>query len=339
MTSNRIIVTGGTGYIGSHTVVALQQAGFEVIIIDSLERSHESVLERIELITGHRPQFYHADMRDGKALTEVFNKESDIAGVIHFAAYKAVGESMQIPFEYYQNNITSLINLLSEMRTHKIPNLVFSSSCAVYGDSEILPVTESMPLGIPTSPYGNTKKQCEEIIRDSAAECGIQSINLRYFNPVGAHPSALIGEWPVGAPNNLFPYVTQVAAGKREKLTVFGNDYPTPDGSCVRDYIHVTDVAEAHVIALQRLLKGQNPQRVEVFNLGTGTGVSVLEILETFEKVIGKKVNYVIGPRRPGDVAAVYADPAKAEKELGWRAKESLESMVSSAWKWEQQLA
>jgi UDP-glucose 4-epimerase len=335
----KILVTGGTGYIGSHTVVELQLSGFEVTIVDSLEKSHEEVIGRIEKITGRIPAFYQADLRLPGELENILAEESSFDGVIHFAAYKAVGESMEKPLEYYNNNLISLLNLLNAMRGANIRRLVFSSSCAIYGNTEILPVKEDMPTGVPTSPYGNSKKMCEEIIRDSAAKCNILSIALRYFNPVGAHESALIGEWPIGLPGNLLPYITQVAAGKRKELAVFGNDYPTPDGSCIRDYIHVCDVARAHVLALERLLKESKPSfGMEVYNLGTGEGHSVLEIIAAFEQYTGVKIPYNIKERRPGDVAAVFADPSLAGKVLNWQARETLQSMMESAWRWEQTL-
>lgn len=334
----KILVTGGTGYIGSHTCVELINAGYEVVILDSLENSFASVLSGIENITGKKPVFYQVDLRDNQALEKVFQEEKEIVAVIHFAAYKAVGESFKHPLKYYSNNLVSLINLLQIMGKFNCTDLVFSSSCTVYGDSEILPVTEAMPTQRPTSPYGNTKKVCEEIIQDVIKISPLNSICLRYFNPVGAHPTAEIGEHPVGTPNNLVPFITETAIGIRAEITIFGDDYPTKDGTCVRDYIHVVDIAKAHVLAIERLLKKRNKVSFEVFNLGTGHGFSVLEVIKAFEDATGVKLNYKIGHRREGDIAAVYADTTLANQELGWKAQEPLTHMMQSAWKWQQKL-
>jgi len=336
----KILVTGGTGYIGSHTVVELQKEGFEVVIVDNLSNSNVEVLNGIEKITGIRPAFENIDCLDYVSMDRMFEKHNDIKAIIHFAASKAVGESVEKPLLYYRNNIVSLINLLQLMPIHKVKNFVFSSSCTVYGQPDVLPVTESAPIKPALSPYGNTKQISEEIIRDTihANPC-YQSIILRYFNPIGAHPSAEIGELPLGVPNNLLPFVTQTAMGLRKQLQVFGNDYNTPDGSCIRDYIHVVDLAKAHVIAVQRMLDKNLKKHVETFNLGTGRGLSVLEIIETFERVNGVKVPYRIVDRREGDIEKVWADPSYANNELGWTAKETVEETLRSAWAWEQNLA
>ncbi len=334
----KILVTGGTGYIGSHTVVELIQSGYEVIIIDSLKNSYIQVLDGIERITGSRPEFIKIDLTDYQSLDMFFNANSDIEGIIHFAALKAVGESVANPIDYYHTNITGLLNLIQCCRKYNINNFVFSSSCTVYGQPDTLPVKETSPVIKPESPYGNTKRICEEILEDCSKAYRLKNISLRYFNPIGAHESANIGELPIGAPNNLVPIVTQVAAGLREKLTVYGNDYPTPDGTCIRDYIHVVDLAKAHVIALRRILENKTKSDCEYFNLGTGNGFSVLQVIESFERNSGMKLNYVIGERRPGDVIEIYADTSFANNELGWRAEESLDSMVSSSWKWQQRL-
>lgn len=337
--SQKILVTGGTGYIGSHTVVALQEAGYDVVIVDNLSNSNKSVVDGIERITHIRPTFYELDCLDKPGLKNLFQKEGNIAAIIHFAASKAVGESVQKPLLYYRNNLVSLINLLELMQECGVPNLVFSSSCTVYGQPEKLPVDESAPIIPALSPYGNTKQVGEEIIRDTmAAAEGLQTVILRYFNPTGAHASAEIGELPLGVPQNLIPFVTQTAAGIRPELSVFGDDYDTPDGSCIRDYIHVVDLAKAHVIAVERLLKGKNKTKADTFNLGTGRGLSVLEILNTFEKVTGVKVPYKIVGRRAGDIEKVWANPEFANKELGWVAKETVEDTLASAWKWQQKI-
>lgn len=336
----KILVTGGIGYIGSHTVVELQKVGFEVVIVDNLSNSNIDVLNGIEKITGIRPAFENIDCVDYLSMDRMFEKYNDIEAIIHFAASKAVGESVEKPLLYYRNNLVSLINLLQLMPIHKINNFVFSSSCTVYGQPDILPVTESAPIKPALSPYGNTKQIGEEIIRDTiyANPC-YQSIILRYFNPIGAHSSAEIGELPNGVPNNLLPFVTQTAIGLRKHLQVFGSDYNTPDGSCIRDYIHVVDLAKAHVIAVQRILNHKTKSRVETFNLGTGRGLSVLEIIEIFEEVTGVKVPYRLVGRREGDIEKVWADPSYANNELGWVANESVEETLRSAWAWEQNLA
>lgn len=335
----KILVTGGTGFIGSHTVVELMNAGFEPVIIDNLENSSLKVLDGIENITGKKPLFEKIDLRDKAALNSFFNKHTDIVGIIHFAAYKAVGESVEKPLAYYHNNILSLIHLLEEMQHRSIRNFVFSSSCTLYGDADVQPVTEQTPVKKPESPYGNTKRFCEEILEDVVKAQDLKVISLRYFNPIGSHPSAEIGELPIGIPNNLIPYMMQTGIGKRDCLTVYGNDYPTKDGSCVRDYIHVVDLAKAHVIALNRMLNNTSTEKLEVFNLGTGKGVSVLEVIHAFEKVSGVKLNYKIGERRAGDVVQIWADTSFANKVLGWKAETSLEDSVLSAWNWEKKLA
>jgi len=336
----KILVTGGTGYIGSHTVVELQKVGFDVIIVDNLSNSSIDVLNGIEKITGIRPAFENIDCVDYVSMDRMFEKYKGIDAIIHFAASKAVGESVEKPLLYYRNNLVSLINLLQLMPTHKVKNFVFSSSCTVYGQPDVLPVTESAPIKPALSPYGNTKQVSEEIIRDTihANPC-YQSTILRYFNPIGAHPSGEIGELPSGVPNNLLPFVTQTARGLRKQLLVFGDDYNTPDGSCVRDYINVVDLAKAHVIAVQRMLNKRAKSHVETFNLGTGRGLSVLEIIKTFEKVNGVSIPYKIVDRREGDIEKVWADPSYANNELGWTATETVEDTLRSAWVWEQKLA
>lgn len=335
----KILVTGGTGYIGSHTVVELQKVGFEVVIVDNLSNSSIDVLSGIEKITGIRPAFENIDCVDYVSMDRMFEKHNNIEAIIHFAASKAVGESVEKPLLYYRNNLVSLINLLQLMPIHKVKNIVFSSSCTVYGQPDILPVTEDAPIKPALSPYGNTKQIGEEIIRDTIyANPFCQSVILRYFNPIGAHSSAEIGELPNGVPNNLLPFVTQTAIGLRKQLQVFGNDYNTPDGSCVRDYIHVVDLAKAHVIAVERMLNQETKKRVETFNLGTGRGLSVLEIIQTFEKVTGVSVPYKIVGRREGDIEKVWADPTYANEELGWTANETVEETLRSAWVWEQNL-
>jgi UDP-glucose 4-epimerase len=334
-----ILVTGGTGFIGSHTAVELIEAGFNVVIIDNLYNSEKSVLDGIEGITGVKPEFAEFDLCDSKKLDEFFNKYKNIDAIIHFAAYKAVGESVKKPLEYYHNNLLSLINLLGMMEKHGIPSLVFSSSCTVYGQPDKLPVTEDSPIKPAISPYGNTKQIAEEIIRETmAVKPGLRGIALRYFNPIGAHPSALIGELPRGVPENLVPFITQTAIGLREELKVFGNDYDTPDGSCVRDYLHVVDLAKAHVVAVQRLVEGKNKNNYEVFNLGTGTGVSVLEAIKSFEKVSGVRVRYSITGRREGDIEKIWADPTRANKELGWKTISTLDNAMETAWRWEKKI-
>jgi len=335
----KILVTGGTGYIGSHTVVALQQSGYEVLIVDNLSNSEETVVERIAQITGIKPAFTHLDLCDLPGLMKFFSENPRIEGVIHFAACKAVGESTEFPLKYYHNNLLGLINLLEAMQKHGCHKLVFSSSCTVYGQPDELPVSENAPLKKAFSPYGNTKKICEDIINDHSATSDLKAISLRYFNPIGAHPSALIGELPRGIPNNLVPYLTQTAIGKRVTLLVYGNDYNTPDGTGIRDYIHVVDLGEAHVTAIQRLEKEIATEKAEVFNLGTGTGYSVLEIIKTFEKVNGVKVNYTITDRRPGDIEKVWANPEKANIILEWKARLDLVDMLRTAWAWEKKLS
>ncbi len=333
----KILVTGGTGYIGSHTVVELQQQGYEVIIIDNLVTSHISVLKRIEKITGIKPDFYKINLCNQKALDKFFNTVKDIKGIIHFAAYKSVGESVINPLDYYKNNIQGLINILQNMKNYNIQNLIFSSSCTVYGQPDKLPVTENSPVVKPASPYGNTKKISEEIIEDAVKSFALNTISLRYFNPIGAHSSAFIGEMPVDIPNNLLPYITQTANGILPQLKVFGNDYNTPDGTAIRDYIHITDLALAHIAALKKLLtnKKNNFSDVKYFNIGTGRGASVKEVIDTFEKVTGIKLNYIYTNRRPGDVEQIWADTKLANKELNWKAERSLEDMLLSAWNWE----
>lgn len=336
----KILVTGGTGYIGSHTVVELQQAGFEVVVVDNLSNSNIEVLNGIERITGIRPAFENIDCTDYMNMDRMFEKYPGIQGIIHFAASKAVGESVQKPLLYYRNNLVSLMNVLQLMKVHKVPNMVFSSSCTVYGQPDKLPVTENAPIKPALSPYGNTKQICEEIIRDTSYSDGFyQSIILRYFNPIGAHPSAEIGELPNGVPNNLVPFITQTAMGIRKQLQIFGNDYNTHDGTCIRDYIHVVDLAKAHVIAVKRMLDNKSKSNVETFNLGTGRGLSVLELVNTFQKVNGVKVPHRIVDRREGDIEKVWADPTYANKELGWKAEETVEETLRSAWKWELNLA
>jgi UDP-glucose 4-epimerase len=335
----KILVTGGTGYIGSHTSVELINEGFDVVIIDNLYNSDAEVIDRIHKITGVKPRLEVFDLCDNEKTNAFFLKNKDIAAVIHFAAYKAVGESVNKPLEYYRNNLLSLINLLSAMKRNGIPHFVFSSSCTVYGQPEKLPVTEDAPLQPATSPYGNTKQVGESIIRDTTvSNNNLKAVSLRYFNPIGAHSSALIGELPRGVPENLVPYITQTAYGLRDELRVFGDDYNTPDGSCVRDYLHVVDLAKAHVVAVKRLIEGKNKANYEVFNLGTGTGVSVLEAIRSFERVSGIKLKYRIVGRRAGDIEKIWADPAYANKELGWKTLSSLDEAMKTAWDWEKMI-
>lgn len=336
---SKILITGGTGFIGSHTVVELITQGYETIIADDLSNSQREVLDGIKEITGVKPVFYPYDLCDRARVFELFEKHGDIQAIIHFAASKAVGESVQNPLKYYKNNLCSLINLLEAMKQYGVEHIVFSSSCTVYGQPDKLPVTERTPFKPAESPYGNTKQICEEILRDTCkAEAKIKAISLRYFNPVGAHESALIGELPRGVPNNLLPFITQTAAGIREQLLVFGDDYNTPDGSAIRDYIHITDLARAHVVALERMVNRGQKQSYEFFNVGTGKGISVLEVVHAFEEVTGVKLNYKVVGRRPGDVEKVYADTSLANKELGWKAGLELKDMLRSAWKWQQHL-
>lgn len=335
----KILVTGGLGFIGSHTVVALQEEGFEVIIIDNLSNSSEEVLNGIVKVTNKTPIFEKLDLRVKADVQSFFEKYNDIKGVIHFAASKAVGESVELPLLYYENNLTTLVYILQELEKHQIPNFIFSSSCTVYGQADELPITENAPVKKAESPYGNTKQIGEEIIQDTCkVSKQLKAIALRYFNPIGAHPSVAIGELPLGVPQNLVPFITQTAIGLRKELTVFGDDYDTTDGTCIRDYIHVVDLAKAHVVALQRLIADRNKTSYEVFNVGTGTGSSVLEVVRSFEKVSGQQLNYKIGQRREGDITAAYADTKKANEELGWKSKSSLDEAMSSAWKWEQKI-
>ena len=330
----KILVTGGLGFIGSHTVVELQQAGYEVVIIDNLYNSKIEVLDSITSITSIKPSYFNIDLRN-KIAVEDFFKNNKIDGIIHFAASKAVGESVNNPLLYYENNISTLVYLLQEMKKHKLSNFIFSSSCTVYGQADELPITENAPTKPAESPYGNTKQIGEEIIRESCKANGLKAIALRYFNPIGAHETANIGELPIGVPQNLIPFVTQTAAGIREELSVFGDDYPTKDGTAVRDYIHVVDLAKAHIAALERLLKNNNKKDFEVFNVGTGTGSSVLEVIQAFEKVSKTKLNYKIVGRREGDITSAFADTTLAKVELGWKTEKTLEEALLAAWKWQ----
>ncbi|WP_242092721.1 UDP-glucose 4-epimerase GalE [Aestuariivivens sediminicola] len=336
---DKIVVTGGLGFIGSHTVVELQNEGYEVVIIDDLSNSSINVLDGITSITGVKPIFEQIDLKEKDQVESFFKRHHDVKGIIHFAASKAVGESVEKPLLYYENNIGTLVYLLKELK--KLPSacFIFSSSCTVYGQADELPITENAPVKQAESPYGNTKQIGEEIIKDTCKVApNLKAIALRYFNPIGAHESAKIGELPIGVPQNLVPFITQTAIGIREQLSVFGDDYPTPDGTCIRDYIHVVDLAKAHVIALERLLKNKNKERYEIFNLGTGKGSSVLEVVQSFERVSGKKLNYKIVGRREGDVIAAYADTKKANEELGWKTNLTLDDALLSAWKWEQKI-
>lgn len=335
---SKILVTGGTGFIGSHTVVELHNAGYTPVIIDNLSNSNVQILDQIEKIIGVRPAFHQFDLCDAAKVEAFVAENPDITGIIHFAASKAVGESVEKPLKYYHNNFFSLINLLRAYQGKPV-NFVFSSSCTVYGEPDVLPVSESAPVKAAASPYGNTKQISEEILQETAlANDNYRVIALRYFNPVGAHASALIGELPIGVPQNLLPFITQTAIGKREKLTVFGGDYETPDGSCIRDYIHVVDLAKAHVAAIRLLEKGNPNGKYDVFNVGTGNGYSVLEAIAAFEKASGQKLNYVIGPRRDGDIVKVWGDVTKSEQELGWKAELGIDEMMASAWAWEKYL-
>ena len=340
MARQKVIVTGGMGYIGSHTVVELISAGYQPIIIDNLSNSRRSVLDGISTITGEDVPFEEVDLSVASKTFEVFEKYADAIGVIHFAALKAVGESVEKPTLYYKNNLFSLINVIEAIQKNNINKFIFSSSCTVYGQPDQLPVTELSPIQPAASPYGNTKQIGEEILRETttAANSKLVTTSLRYFNPIGAHASAHIGELPLGIPSNLLPYLTQTVAGIREQLSVFGSDYNTPDGTAIRDYIHVVDVAEAHIIALQRLIEGKNKSNYEAYNLGTGEGYSVLDVIHSFERSTGQKVNYKIVDRRPGDVEAVYADTSLAMKELNWMTKRSLDEMTSSAWEWQKKV-
>ncbi|MCK4568989.1 MAG: UDP-glucose 4-epimerase GalE [Bacteroidales bacterium] len=331
----KILVTGGTGYIGSHTVVELQQAGYEVVVVDNLINSEKSVIDSIGKITGIAPDFEEIDLSDPAMTDKLFENHPDIKAVIHFAALKAVGDSVKRPLEYYRNNIFSLVNLLEAMKRYDIKHFVFSSSCTVYGQADELPVKESTPRKDAESPYGNTKKIAEDILENVVRTGSLQCIALRYFNPIGAHPSAVIGELPIGVPDNLVPYITQTAIGIRKKLMVFGNDYSTKDGTPIRDYIHVLDLAQAHVVALKRMLENKQRSPWEIFNLGTGNGFTVLEVINSFEKVSGQKLNYEIVERRAGDIEKVWADTEYANRELGWKAVRDLDEMMRSAWDWE----
>jgi UDP-glucose 4-epimerase len=335
----KILVTGGTGYIGSHTAVDLIEKGFDVVIIDNLHNSEADVVENIKTITGVKPLLEVLDLCDQEKLDRFIQKHRDISAIIHFAAYKAVGESVNKPLEYYRNNLLSLVNLLDLMKRYGIHDMVFSSSCTVYGQPEKLPVNENSPLQPATSPYGNTKQIGESIIRDTTISTkNIRAISLRYFNPIGAHPSALIGELPRGVPENLVPFITQTGYGIRDELKVFGNDYNTPDGSCIRDYLHVVDLAKAHVAAIKRLIEGRIKSNYEVFNLGMGNGVSVLEVIKSFERVSGIKLKYKIVGRRAGDIEKIWADPSLAKRELGWKTLSSLDEAMKTAWDWEKNI-
>jgi UDP-glucose 4-epimerase len=334
----KILVTGGLGFIGSHTVVELQNEGFEVVIIDNLSNSSEEVMKGIVAITGKTPIYEKMDLREKPAVQDFFKRHADLNGVIHFAASKAVGESVENPLLYYENNINTLVYLLQELQQKDRANFIFSSSCTVYGEAEKMPITENAPVQPALSPYGNTKQIGEEIITEVCKVSSINAILLRYFNPIGAHPTAELGELPIGVPQNLVPYITQTGIGLRQELSVYGDDYPTVDGTCIRDYIHVVDLAKAHVIALQRLINKKNLSKVETFNLGTGTGSSVLEVIQTFEKVSGKALPYKIVGRREGDIISAYANTDKANSVLGWKAQSTLEQSLASAWKWEQKI-
>jgi len=334
----KILVTGGLGFIGSHTVVELQNEGFEVVIIDNLSNSSEEVMKGIVAITGKTPIYEKMDLREKPAVQDFFKRHADLKGVIHFAASKAVGESVENPLLYYENNINTLVYLLQELQKKDEANFIFSSSCTVYGEADTMPITEDASVKPAISPYGNTKQIGEEIITEVCRVSKINAILLRYFNPIGAHPTAEIGELPIGVPQNLIPFITQTGIGLRQELSVYGDDYPTPDGTCIRDYIHVVDLAKAHVVALQRLLNKKNSDKVETFNLGTGTGSSVLEVINTFEKVSGKKLPYKIVARREGDIISAYANTDKANNVLGWKAQSTLEEALTYAWKWEQKI-
>jgi len=335
---SKILVTGGCGYIGSHTIVDLVENGFDVVSVDNNSRSNPRILEGVEKITGKKVKNYKVDLCNFDDTFAIFQENPDIAGIIHFAAYKAVGESVDLPLMYFENNLLSLINLLKCVQEFSIPYFVFSSSCTVYGNPNEIPVTELTPPKPAESPYGYTKQMGEQIINEFSKSCDVKCLLLRYFNPVGAHPTALIGELPIGRPANLVPAITQTAIGKLPQMIVYGNDYPTRDGSCIRDYIHVSDIAHAHTLGLIFLLNKKASKKCEVFNLGTGNGVTVLEAIKAFEKVSGMPLNYTIGPRRPGDVVAIYANNDLARKQLGWLPQYSLEDMMSTAWKWEQKL-
>lgn len=334
-TKHKILVTGGTGYIGSHTLVELLQAGFDVVCADSGINSDASVLDGVKAITGKSVPYYHVDLCDISGTAKIFEEQADISGIIHFAALKAVGESVEKPVLYFRNNLNSLLNMLEKAMEKKVPAFIFSSSCTVYGDTESCPVDENTPLKEAASPYGRTKQMGEQLIRDCLAHSDVKSILLRYFNPAGAHVSGLIGESPINAPQNLVPAITETAIGKRNELTVFGSDYPTRDGSCVRDYIHVTDLARAHVLALQYLLEGKQESSSDVYNLGIGNGLSVFEIIHAFERVTGVSLPYKVGARRPGDVVAIYSDYTKAKHNLGWHPAFGVDDIMRTAWTWE----
>ncbi len=335
----KILVTGGLGFIGSHTVVELQQEGFDVVIIDDCSNASETVLDGITAISGVRPEFEKLNLRVKEDVQNFFERYPDVSGVIHFAASKAVGESVEQPLLYYENNLNSLVYLLQSLSKKDEAAFIFSSSCTVYGQADSMPITEDAPVKPAESPYGNTKQIGEEIIVDTCKVLPhVRAIALRYFNPIGAHPSVEIGELPIGVPQNLVPFITQTGVGLREQLAVFGNDYPTPDGTCIRDYIHVVDLAKAHVVALQRILKGNSEGNYEVFNVGTGKGSSVLEVIESFERVSGRSLNYKITDRRPGDVIQAYADTKRANEVLGWKAMSSLDDAMKSAWDWERKI-
>jgi len=339
MSSTKILVTGGAGYIGAHTVVELAEAGFQPVIIDNFSKSDKTLLDGIEKITKTKNTFYEGDCCDRDFLNQVFEREKNIAGVIHFAAYKSVGESVEQPVKYYRNNLDSLLSLLEVMKKNEINNLIFSSSCTVYGEPDQIPVDERAPFKKAESPYGATKQMGERILEDATlADKNLSVIALRYFNPIGAHPSAHIGELPIGRPNNLAPFITQTAAGVRQMLTIFGNDYDTPDGTCIRDFIHIVDLAKAHVAAIGNLLNEKVNTGYRYYNVGTGKGVSVLELINEFIEVTGMKLNYEYGPKRTGDVVKTYADPAKVEKELGWKATHSTKDALKHSWEWEKKL-
>jgi UDP-glucose 4-epimerase len=334
----KILVTGGAGYIGSHTVVELVNSGYQPIIIDNFSNSQPSVIKALEKITGKEIISYEGDCTEYDVLKKIFQKEKNIQGVIHFAAYKAVGESVQFPLKYYQNNVVGLVTILRAMEEFKINPFVFSSSCTVYGEPDILPVNEAIPRSKVSSPYGNSKKICEEIIENHAAASNLQAITLRYFNPIGAHPSSIIGELPLGVPSNLVPFITQTAAGIRKELTVFGNDYNTKDGTCIRDYIHVVDLAKAHVKSLEFIDKANSTGFNEIFNIGTGNGNSVLELINTFQEIADKELNYKLGPRRPGDVEKIWSEVEKANNVLGWKAEYTLKDALIHSWNWQKTL-
>lgn len=339
MESKKILVTGGAGYIGAHTVVELYASGYSPVIIDNFSKSDRTLLKGIEKITGKSLMFYEGDCADKQFLNGVFEKEDRLEGVMHFAAYKSVGESVEFPIMYYQNNLNSLLALVEVMKEHQVNNLIFSSSCTVYGEPDSIPVDEHAPFKKAESPYGATKQMCEQILEDAVkADQNLKVISLRYFNPIGAHPSAMLGELPIDEPNNLVPYITQTAAGMREKLIIFGGDYDTPDGTCIRDFIHIVDLATAHVKAIDKLLGAGENKGYQYYNLGTGQGVSVLQLVKEFIEVTGVKLNYEIGPRRAGDVVKTYANPTKAKNELNWSAQYTSRDALRDAWAWEKRL-